>query len=143
MYIPERRSSPHLMHLMDTINANALAMLLFLLHIIHRALSSPFHTVVFSIAPLRSSPTHAISNPNPFMQLRYRSTALQHASCGFSLSLNSMHSSRWAFSSLHTQHGCGTKPWQCSCQPVFFPFFFFLFFFVFWFFPSIRHGEAE
>lgn len=39
------------------------------------------------------------------MQLLYLSTVLLQSSCGSSLWLNSMHSSREDFSSLHTQQG--------------------------------------
>jgi len=46
-----------------------------------------------------------VANPNPAMQLRYRLTRSWHSCCGLSLREKSMHSSRAAFSSLHTQQG--------------------------------------
>jgi len=52
----------------------------------------------------RRGQTH-ILNPYPAMQLRYRSTIVLQSPCGSSLCEKSMQSSRWAFSSLHTQHG--------------------------------------
>jgi hypothetical protein len=50
-------------------------------------------------------PDQAKSNPNPFIQLRYLVTISAHAACGSLAVENSMHSSRAAFSSLHTQQG--------------------------------------
>ena len=44
-------------------------------------------------------------NPNPDMQLLYRPTSVSHSLIGSSLLEKSMHSSRAAFSSLHTQQG--------------------------------------
>jgi len=41
------------------------------------------------------------------MQLLYWSTVLAQSFCGSAAVLKSMHSSRWAFSSLQTQHGLG------------------------------------
>jgi hypothetical protein len=59
--------------------------------------------------PILILPSHlqAKSNPNPFIQLLYLPTKSIHASCGSFDVENSMHSSRAAFSSLHTQQGLG------------------------------------
>jgi hypothetical protein len=59
-------------------------------------------------------PCHAhILNPNPAIQLLYCPTSVAHSFAGSSLELNSMHSSRAAFSSVHTQQGftfCAAAP---------------------------------
>ena len=47
----------------------------------------------------------AKSNPKPFIQARYLVTISAHAACGSLAVEKSMHSSRAAFSSLHTQQG--------------------------------------
>lgn len=46
------------------------------------------------------------SKPKPFMQLRYWSMVDLQSLVGSAALENSMHSSRFAFSSLQTQHGC-------------------------------------
>ena len=58
-------------------------------------------------APSRSqfAAIYARSKPNPFMQLLYLPTKSMHASCGSLEVEKSIHSSRAAFSSLHTQQG--------------------------------------
>lgn len=48
---------------------------------------------------------HGMSNPYPFIQLRYLPTKSPHAAWGSLAVENSMHSSRACFSSLHTQQG--------------------------------------
>jgi hypothetical protein len=50
---------------------------------------------------------YAKSNPNPFIQLLYLLTKSPHAAWGSLAVENNMHSSRAAFSSLHTQQGLG------------------------------------
>lgn len=60
------------------------------------------------ISPASSNPPlYAKSKPKPFMQLLYLPTKSMHASWGSFDVENSMHSSRAAFSSLHTQQGLG------------------------------------
>jgi hypothetical protein len=64
--------------------------------------------ILFSYSPpLPSSlnKNQAKSKPNPFIQARYLVTISAHAACGSLAVENSMHSSRAAFSSLHTQQG--------------------------------------
>jgi len=52
--------------------------------------------------------TPQTANPNPRIQSRYRSTMPTHSPLsGSAPEENSIHSSRAAFSSLQTQHGCG------------------------------------
>merc|ERR1712098_792567 len=46
-------------------------------------------------------------NPNPAIQLLYLSIVVAQSFCGYFALLKSIHSSRVAFSSLHTQHGLG------------------------------------
>jgi len=48
---------------------------------------------------------HGRSNPNPFIQILYFSIVEAQSFWGSLALLKSMHSSRLAFSSLHTQHG--------------------------------------
>jgi hypothetical protein len=65
----------------------------------------PFSSHIPLPSPLLSSNSQAKSNPNPFIQARYLVTISAHAACGSLAVENSMHSSRAAFSSLHTQQG--------------------------------------
>lgn len=68
-------------------------------------LSSP---LPFSPPPPPALTTPQTANPNPRIQSRYRSTMPIHSPLsGCAPEENSMHSSRAAFSSLQTQHGCG------------------------------------
>lgn len=50
-------------------------------------------------------PSHTLK-PNPAMQLRYWAIVDWQSFCGLAAVEKSMQSSRFAFSSLHTQHGC-------------------------------------
>ena len=64
----------------------------------------PYSPSLLSPSPSFST-NQARSNPNPFIQARYLVTISAHAACGSLAVENSMHSSRAAFSSLHTQQG--------------------------------------
>jgi hypothetical protein len=72
--------------------------------------SNPYVQLQFvSYTPSYSSSTNCVPsqtlNPNPAMQLRYWSMVLLHSMLGSAPVEKSMHSSRFDFSSLHTQQG--------------------------------------
>jgi hypothetical protein len=56
-----------------------------------------------------ASVTQGSLKPNPAIQLRYLSIVVAQSFCGSDELLNSMHSSREAFSSLQTQQGWGLR----------------------------------
>lgn len=60
--------------------------------------------------------TAQILNPYPAMQSLYLVTKLLQSSWGSSARENSMHSSRWDFSSLHTQHGLTFSTWPAGLR---------------------------
>jgi len=55
--------------------------------------------------PLMPPVIYGRENPKPFMQALYLSIVVAQAVCGSFALLKSIHSSRAAFSSLHTQQG--------------------------------------
>lgn len=76
----------------------------------------------FVVSPARSLPKYVIQEgqlqtwkPKPAMQLLYCAIVDLHSIVGSDVLEKSMHSSRCAFSSLHTQHGyyAGQSPAEC------------------------------
>jgi hypothetical protein len=75
-------------------------------HLISYKSSRPIQCPLLPIqSRLMNSRNQAKSNPNPFIQARYLVTISAHAAWGSLAVEKSMHSSRAAFSSLHTQQG--------------------------------------
>jgi hypothetical protein len=103
-----KRSIPDAKQLYSTFIPNKNAPLKIHLHLISYHTSSSSQNPLIPNPPLYPPPSsrnQAKSNPNPFIQLRYLVTISAHAAWGSLAVENSMHSSRAAFSSLHTQQG--------------------------------------
>jgi hypothetical protein len=105
-FIPKRNaifehSSPSPSHLKSyTTSSPRKVHLLISSHLLSRMFPCSY---IFSRPPLPNP--QAKSNPKPFIQARYLVTISAHAAWGSLAVENSMHSSRAAFSSLHTQQG--------------------------------------